>query len=745
MTYLEKESYKILADRFNSWFSKNTHLVFWGLIASTAIIMLLIYNDYGVTNDEAIHQAHGEVLYDFYSGQSRIAALSPIDSTGNLYKTFVAVKDENFRGMNFFGGLFDLTVNTLHKLSPDTNIYQFRHLINLFFGLLIFIFTGLAAKELVNWKTGILAALFIILSPRVFGHSFANPKDIPFAAMYVLMTYLLIRFYKTLPKIKPVNAFLIIIIIGLSINIRVSGILFIPYFFLMLGLWWSKFYIENKTIPVKSLTSHLIIASAISLFGYLSTTLLWPYASTDWLAPIKVLIEVANFEVFNAYEIFNGSWYVAKEIPWTYVPVWIWISIPLFLNAGILLIIWLLASKYRKNTDIFLLSAILFFFAFPPLFTVIKGSNIYNGIRHLMFIFPILAVLSAVAWQYFIKYTKHTAFQYITVGFLIITLAQPLVWSIKAHPYQTMYFSPLVGGPIAVSARYETDYWGFSTKEAVAWIAAQTEERRKNEPVYIKMFYGDPIKVTAYLDNYPNLYYQQGDHDAGWDYEIKYFAAAKFDHNLRHQWPPKSAVNIIEANGIPLSAIIANPFAGLTSIEVAEKFPTFRNYLNLSLELYYANDFVGSFKAAKKAHYLDPLSPTALNNVGSAANALGLFSVAEVYLTRSLELDSTWNLTKNNLKVSIDGKSIERTETELINLSLAAYQIEEYQAAIELIQEALSLNPKNAVAWNNLCSYYNAVQQYVEAEKACLKAIKLSPDFQLAKNNLAYTRSMLQK
>ncbi|MBN2746553.1 MAG: hypothetical protein JXR34_07480, partial [Bacteroidales bacterium] len=103
MTYLEKESYKNWTNHFIIWFTNNARWIFWGLIAITAIVMLWIYPDYGLTNDEAIHQAHGEVVRDYYAGETTLAALSPIDSTGNLYKTFIAVKDENFRGMNFFG------------------------------------------------------------------------------------------------------------------------------------------------------------------------------------------------------------------------------------------------------------------------------------------------------------------------------------------------------------------------------------------------------------------------------------------------------------------------------------------------------------------------------------------------------------------------------------------------------------------------------------------------------------------
>src|SRR6185295_13466664 len=38
------------------------------------------------------------------------------------------------------------------------------------------------------------------------------------------------------------------------------------------------------------------------------------------------------------------------------------------------------------------------------------------------------------------------------------------------------YFSPLAGGLEAASARYETDYWGLTMREAAAWLDAHREQ-----------------------------------------------------------------------------------------------------------------------------------------------------------------------------------------------------------------------------------------------------------------------------
>lgn len=744
MIFSEKAFYNKFLILFKEQVFEKPIRVFWFLAIVIAIIMLNIHGDYGLTNDEPIHQAHGEVVLSYFQGNDSLAALSPIDSTGNLIKTFSTVKDENFRGMNFFGGFFDLIVNILHS-SSESNIYDFRHLINAIFGFLIFVFIGLTVKEILGWKAAILALLFAVLSPRLFGHSFANPKDIPFAALYIIGIHQVIVLFKNLPRIKILNAFFLILIIGISISIRVSGILLIPYIFLAFAIWWINEFYNTRNLNIKSSIFNLFGIFGISIFGYLSTMLFWPYASTDLLAPLKVLIQVSNFNVFNAYEIFKGTWYNAWELPLSYVPTWIWISIPLYLNLGILILGLVFFKTFRKKLNILIYSLLIFFTFFPVVYIMLKGSNIYNGIRHLLFIFPPLIVISTIAWYQVLKYLKPTNFYYASLLILIGSMAQPLIWSIKAHPYEAMYFSPLVGGNNAVFANYETDYWGISTKEAVEWIAENTIEERKEKVVSIKMYYGDRIKVENYSQNYENLVFFPGNAETGWDYEIIYLSAAKFNKSIRSNWPPENTVYEIKANELPLAAVVKNKYAGLSLEQIANKYPTATNYIKLSLDYYSKGEYINAYNSSKKAYQLNNNNELALNNMGASANALQLYEVAFKDLSKCLELKPDFILAINNLKVAADGKMEKRDRSKLLNLSLLAYQIGEYEQVVYYSKEIIKLNSNDAIAWNNLCSALNAIGKHKEAAKACEKSLSINPDFQLAKNNLNYSKSFLGK
>ena len=720
-------------------------MLFWILAAFLLLVMVSLHKDFGLTNDEPIHQAHGKIVLEYFMNQDSLAALSPIDTSGNLVKTFYVSHDSNFRGMNFFGGFFDLTVNYIRTFFPNTDLYNFRHLINALFGFLMFLFIGLTTKELSGWKTAILALIFAALTPRLFGHSFANPKDIPFAALYIIGIHQIIVFIKNLPKIKILNGFFLILIFAISIDIRVSGLLLIVYFLMSVFAYWSVDYIRTKRLKIKEISLTGVIALAIAFLGYWAVAILWPYASTDFLAPIKILQKVSSFNVFNAYEVFKGVWYSAWDIPISYVPTWIWISIPVFLNLGILIIGFVYFRKIGKNINKLLYSLLIFFTVFPAVYIMLKHSNIYNGIRHLLFVFPTLIVLSSIAWDRLIKFLKPTVFYLLTITILGASLLQSLTWSIKNHPYEAMYFSPLVGGDLAVFGKYETDYWGISTKEAVEWIGNHTQKERKNRKIGIKMFYGDREKVTNYLKDFPNLVYISGDGESGWDYEIIYSAAAKFNERLIAIWPPKNTVYQVKAGTIPLCAVVKNKYAGLSLEEIAHQYPTDKNYISLSLDLYNKADYINSILAAKKAFELNNKNTVALNNIGAAANMIGLYEIAQKYLQIALEINPDFSLAKNNLaEAKRQIANFQPNRNKLLNNTLLAYQVGEYQAEISYSLQLININSKDAVAWNNLGSAYNALEEYAKAEKACRKALQINSDFQLAKNNLNYALKMMK-
>lgn len=77
-----------------------------------------------------------------------------------------------------------------------------------------------------------------------------------------------------------------------------------------------------------------------------------------------------------------------------------------------------------------------------------------------------------------------------------------------------------------------------------------------------------------------------------------------------------------------------------------------------------------------------------------------------------------------------------QTSTQLLNLSLSQIQQGDFLSAIISCEKAIKLDQTSASIYNNLGVAYSSISLLDEAIKAFEQAIKLNPDFTLAKNNL---------
>jgi tetratricopeptide (TPR) repeat protein len=78
------------------------------------------------------------------------------------------------------------------------------------------------------------------------------------------------------------------------------------------------------------------------------------------------------------------------------------------------------------------------------------------------------------------------------------------------------------------------------------------------------------------------------------------------------------------------------------------------------------------------------------------------------------------------------------TVENLVNLSTAYINNQMPGKSIEHLKRAVELDPKSAVAYNDLGVAYTMLQQYQNGIDACRMALKADTSFQLAKNNLKW-------
>jgi hypothetical protein len=97
----------------------------------------------------------------------------------------------------------------------------------------------------------------------------------------------------------------------------------------------------------------------------------------------------------------------------------------------------------------------------------------YDGIRHLLFIFPPIAVLAAAGWMSVLR-RRSVVVRSLAAAALAVGIVRPIVFMVREHPNQVVYFNELTGGPAGAYGRYEMDYWGNCLLQAVKLVDAMT-------------------------------------------------------------------------------------------------------------------------------------------------------------------------------------------------------------------------------------------------------------------------------
>ena len=110
-----------------------------------------------------------------------------------------------------------------------------------------------------------------------------------------------------------------------------------------------------------------------------------------------------------------------------------------------------------------------------PVASVIwKGAVVYDGWRHLYFVWPGLVIVGlAGTWWLFHRLGTLIPKVMLWVA-LIVALIPTATWILMNHPHQAVHFNSLVRKDAYLS--YEMDYWGGSYLQALKWLTATFPE-----------------------------------------------------------------------------------------------------------------------------------------------------------------------------------------------------------------------------------------------------------------------------
>lgn len=539
------------------------HAPFLALIVVFVLIGFLSYTDYGISWDEQLQRGIGAkniLIANHHTGyklmsKDSVRALAErqikyhgYTSTPEQWMSIDYLQSFNDRHYGPSIEILLLVVEKVLDLRHSEHIYKSRHLIlHLLFILSVIIFYLLLIRQFNSPVLGFLGVLMLLLSPRIYAHSFYNSKDLAFMVFVIITTYTM---WRCLEKPSATRIFIHALLSAFTIDIRIVGIL-IPLITIigMVFFYWRMINTNSLLIYFKKILLYLVLT-------WLWAVVFWPWTwdkpFTGWFDVIQTM---SNYP-WGGHIVYRGQ--IIRSIdglPWHYIPTWIGITTPWIVLSLLPVFIILLIIRFRSipwNLKLFIALSSAMILT-PVLASIYKESVLYNGWRHFYFVYPFIVILS-ISGLYLLKQHYPNLRNVLVIATLVMTIS--VVGSMAyLHPYQGIYFNSLAGSSPWNS--YDWDYWGISYKEGLEYILTNNTDNIYIYPAEAVGFYASYIfsqrdqsrliftnqidQADFFLTNYTTRGETRLNHLIYWKIE---------------DWPE---VYFVERNGGKLLSVFKNP------------------------------------------------------------------------------------------------------------------------------------------------------------------------------------------
>jgi hypothetical protein len=343
---------------------------------------------------------------------------------------------------------------------------------------------------------GLAAIALCLMTGYLYGSLFFTPIDVPFlAAMTWATLAILVMSRQVLPSWRATAA--VGLTTGLAIATRTGGIITQVYLIGALALCAAEFLAVNGRLTGRYLLQLGARYAAVAAIAAIIAIALWPWLQVG--NPLtQFMVAYRHFATIPmSYEFAHWGQRVRTDaLPFFYIPEQLGARLPdVFLLLLIVAVVGgaislaglarsllavsdpsarlrILAMAIARRRGIIIVAAAVIV---PVGFLTIQHTKIYDGIRHVLFVVPMLAVIAGAGFLMLLPWLRRVRLLFavvagLWVGCEVVVLA-------RLHPLEYVAMNTLAGRTQGAYGRFELDNLAVAATEALRRLESRPEYR----------------------------------------------------------------------------------------------------------------------------------------------------------------------------------------------------------------------------------------------------------------------------
>jgi hypothetical protein len=468
-------------------------LVGVGILSAALVLGLATAGDYGFTIDEFNTDDYGPKALAWYT-------------SGFIDRSHFETVEQYLWYYGPWAQILIAIAQSFNVVDPLT----VRHAVNFLVGWGALAALLPIARLTVGRWAGPVAVVFCLMTGYLYGSLFFTPIDVPFmAAMTWATLAILIMARRTVPTWPATIA--AGLACGLAMATRPGGIITHAYLLGAMSLCALEAFASYGRTAARPLGEIALRTAGALAAAWVTAIMLWPWLQVGnpftqfWTAYTHFLALPMSFD-FPHW----GERLMTDALPWHYLPGQFLARLPdgflILLAIGTLFAIEAVTSFARgtlgriRSGDVARLQGpalalarargpllVIAAATVPILFLMVRRPTLYDGVRHVMFVIPMLAIFAAGAFVQLL--TRLRRFPAVVTAIAVVALLHLAMttWMLaRLHPLQYVAMNSLAGGTAGAAGRFELDYWSAAAPAALRQLErrldADTSGRFAAEP-----------------------------------------------------------------------------------------------------------------------------------------------------------------------------------------------------------------------------------------------------------------------